>query len=235
MSEEKLKIIKDAIIKENQNTSDVDVLARRLQGCNSVGGCACGAGINPELAAAISKNWRKCVAFFVVLIALLGAHNAYKNYLLGQAESAAIAFANIQDSFELLDNEDFNSDKVFANLALDFETTKQSKTYKDFSIIYKALFKLKSNQTDEALKILEDNFNMKKIAWAKTSKDKKIDEQILVNELAELVYLRAKLSSGSSTAMSKTEREAVQARLKDLAENSELVKVPANSLKNFVN
>ncbi|MDR2338398.1 MAG: tetratricopeptide repeat protein [Deltaproteobacteria bacterium] len=234
MSEEKLKIIKDAIIKNNQNTSNVDVLARRLRGCS--GGCGCGAGgISPELAATLSKNWRKYLAFVIFLIAILGAYHAYQNYLLKQAESAAVAFANIQDSFELLDNEDFNNDKVLANLALDFETAKQSKTYRDFSIIYAALFKLKNNQTDEALKILEDNFGLKKIVWAKTSKDKKIDEKIFVNELAELIYLRAKLNGANSSATIDSENELVRTRLKNLVENSELVKVPASSLNRLVN
>ncbi len=219
MSEEKLKIIKDAIAKEEQNTSNVDELAKRLR-------CACGGcganGMSPEIAQMLAKDWRKYVGVLVFVIAMLGAWHLSKNFSNTQAREAATAFGNIQNGYELLNQKDYEAGKVYQNLAKDFETARKSAVYKDLSVIYSALFEISAGREDDASKILKENFK-----FSGTKKGAKINEEIFVNELAEFISIKLLLTKDN---LSDSEKLDARVRLKKLATNSELVMIPAYSL-----
>ena len=230
MSEEKLNAIKDAIVKNNHNTSDVDVLAKRLTGKRCGGGCGCGGGsdeITARIAQSIAINWRRYAFIIVVFIAALAVNDLYKKDKAKNSAEAAMAFFNIQTAFDSLNNKDFDKDKVFANLTLDFDVAGKSPAYKNLSALYTALFKLQNNKADEALKILEDNFNLKKATTKELTeplKGKKTTVESLTSELAELVYIRALLSRPDA------DLHDIRSKLRQLIYRSNIVTVSAFSL-----
>ena len=234
MSEEKLRAIRDAITKNTHNTSDLNVLADRLAGrsCPSrttgSGGC-CGGGdeITAKIAESISVNWRRYLAIIVVFLAALGANDWYKKHQTEVAEEASAAFYNIQAAFDSLSNEDFDANKVFANLALDFRDTEKSSAHKNLAVLYSAIFKLQDNKVDEALNILDDYFKFKTPAKKELTeplKGKKTSVDGLINEVAEMVYIRALMSKPNADI------KDARARLRQLIYRSQIVTAAAFTL-----
>ena len=233
MSEEKLRAIRDAITKNSHNTSDVEVLADRLagRGCagRTGGGCSCGSGdeITTKIAESIRVNWRGYLATIIVFIAALAASDWYKKHQQLTSAEGSEALYNIQTAFDSLDNKDFDANKVFANLALNFRNAEKSSAHKNLAVVYTAIFKLKDNKIDEALKVLDDYFHFKTTTakdLTEPLKGKKTTVDGLINEVAEMVYIRALLSKPNS------DMQDIRSRLRQLIYRSNVVTASAFAL-----